>query len=151
MKISYFWRLSTMLCYMVSHLLISTWHPMNFHNCHHITIESNWVICIIFRTETKSKKPNGIDAFESLPNTYYKTQAERLYRDLFEPEKFWYKEILLTAMFEVLFLSYGLYAYDLYLDIDLINAYQIQENNLRNLTLSTKNDSNFKEQSMEGV
>ena len=99
----------------------------------------------------KSKKPNGIEAFESLPNTYYKTQAERLYRDLFEPEKFWYKEILLTAMFEVLFLSYGLYAYDLYLDIDLINAYQIQENNLRNLTLSTKNDSNFTEQSMEGV
>ena len=110
------------------------------------------ILCFsIFRTETKSKKPNGIECFESLPNTYYKTQAERLYRDLFEPEKVWYKEILLTALFEILLVSFGLYAYDLYLDIDLINAYRTQENNLRNDTISAKNDSNFDELYIESM
>ena len=72
-----------------------------------------------------------------MPNTYYKTQAIRLYLDLFEPERDC-KHYVWPAIIQVLLISFGLYAFDLYLDIDLIKAYQNQENNIRNGTNITE-------------
>ena len=57
--------------------------------------------------------------------------------DLFEPERDC-KHYVWPAIIQVLLISFGLYAFDLYLDIDLIKAYQIQENNIRNGTNITE-------------
>ena len=91
------------------------------------------------KTDGKSSKPNGIECFENLPDTYSKSLATRIYLDLFEPELVWYKN-LDTAFFQVLIFSYMLFAFDLYLDIELIRAYQDQENCLLNMI---NNSSSF--------
>ena len=57
--------------------------------------------------------------------------------DLFEPERDC-KHYVWSAIIQVLLISFGLYAFDLYLDIDLIKAYQIQEDNIRNGTNITE-------------
>ena len=56
---------------------------------------------------------------------------------MFEPERDC-KHYVWPAIIQVLLISFGLYAFDLYLDIDLIKAYQNQENNIRNGTNITE-------------
>jgi hypothetical protein len=66
-----------------------------------------------------------VDCFKRLPSTFQKTLAIRSYYDLFEPQSFWYNNVL-AAFVEIIFLCYVLFAYDLYLDFDLIHTYQEQ-------------------------
>ena len=87
----------------------------------------------ISRREGKSDKPNGIECFNSLPNTWYKGKAEKLFRELFEPENSWKKEIV-NVIKDVVILCYGLYIFDIFLDCKLITAYSSQEEYLRNIT-----------------
>ena len=75
--------------------------------------------------ESFSKKLPGLEYFEQLPSTYMKTEAIRLYVQMFEPDSTWLNN-LLPAIFEIFVMCFLLFAFDLYLDIDLIRAYQSQ-------------------------
>ena len=94
----------------------------------------------ISRREDKPDKPNGIECFNSLPNTWYKGKAEKLFRELFEPESSWKKEIV-NVIKDVLILCYGLYIFDIFLDYKLITAYSSQEEYLRNITNIYQNNT----------
>ena len=100
------------------------------------------MICVFYisRREGKSDKPNGIECFNSLPNTWYKGKAEKLFRELFEPENSWKKEIV-NVIKDVVILCYGLYIFDIFLDIKLITAYSSQEEYLRNITNTYQNNT----------
>ena len=100
------------------------------------------MICVFYisRREGKSDKPNGIECFNSLPNTWYKGKAEKLFRELFEPENSWKKEIA-NVIKDVVILCYGLYIFDIFLDIKLITAYSSQEEYLRNITNTYQNNT----------
>lgn len=97
----------------------------------------------VSKCEGKSRKSPGIECFEKLPNTFFKDQAIRLYLDLFDFEKVWYKN-LGTALVQVLLFSYTLFALDIYFDVELIFAYQEQEDMINNQTISDLNSSDFK-------
>ena len=94
------------------------------------------------KSKKKSSKPPGVECFEQLEETYYKTQAIRLYLDLFEPERHWYNNIF-SAIIQILLLCYAFFIYDLYLDIELIMAYRDQERLITSFGYFTDNSTNL--------
>ena len=86
---------------------------------------------------TPSEKTKGMDCFHELPSTYLKTEAIRMYCDMSEPEPSCVNNFFM-AMFAILFMCYGTFFIDLFLDFDLIRTYQ-QEKNKTLQKLEVKN------------
>ena len=83
----------------------------------------------------KSSDINGIDYFQKLPPTTFKTQAIRAYIQLANPRNSW-KDHLPKALIMVTFLCHFLFALDIYLDVKLTQAFQQHSTQLDNVNSS---------------
>ena len=95
--------------------------------------------------EDECVNPNEIECFNTLPNTFFKERAKKQFRELFEPENSYYTAGF-SVIIEILLMSYGAYAFDLYMDYNLINAYSSQEADLRNASINHQNKTDISEE-----
>ena len=109
-------------------------------------LNTNELIKTFFsRTEDECVNPNEIECFNTLPNTFFKERAKKQFRELFEPENSYYTAGF-SVIIEIMLMSYGAYAFDLYMDYNLINAYSSQEADIRNATINCHNKTDISEE-----
>ena len=81
---------------------------------------------------------SGIDCFEKIPPTYFKSQAIRTYIDLTNPQQNLWNNVVQAGV-DVLLICYALFILDIYFDVQLIYAYLNEEAKLANVSESDWN------------